>query len=724
MATNWNNVLAGINNASDILAILKKILPLLDGKVDSTTIDEVIAQLNKIAADGQVTIEEALETISFLETKIEEKTNAFNDAIEVAAAAGAGANGWNAVLVEYKGMTQYAFNEQQQLLNDITIQKVESVAIMDAIQNPNDGRIVYVQSYYADQDGGGGNFTFNQSKKDVNDGGLIINGWERQSVETITPTMFGGKPNDPTFDNTNAINNAFATGKDVYGKRGDVYYVNGIINSKGQKAIGGWEIYTNRYNLKKVPTEVSEPDNLSVRMLYLESAYDLSELLYIKSLGFNTINHYGYFANNGDIDSKGSIEQLLNNARSAGLRVNIGTENPRAKANLSEFINATKDHPATWGYSVYDEPASRLVLDDQRAINWIYQKTGKSVSEITPEVKSTYRKILTELNLTMQDEKILQLRALTTKQLSFVDLIAEGNPFNQLFSTNYDVAFVDSYSRVWSSGDPLTQDLSKFRFDYGTIKAMTGLDRVIPVISTFTDKGGYYASAADVDRIIEASRTFASINKGSYGAFTWDGYGDSNITGRVRTNSKFQSLVKELNAQPVKTELVTEAYLFGGTPENTKWGIQQLYSKIPTKDPNSTSAYASTNAYPLRLVTGSTDTDRTTLLANADYSGIGFKGSFGSFVTNIKARKYCRFTLEAFDIINPLRGTFSVFTTDDGGYNITKRFEAGLSGNTTLNFNVKTFSPNDHLVFQIQNDGDTTSVYRKFLRGLIVCSDW
>ncbi|MCG6036628.1 hypothetical protein MER72_04430 [Acinetobacter baumannii] len=97
MATNWNAVLANINNASDILAILRKMLPLLDGKVDATTLDEILAQLNKVAEDGEITIQEALETINLLEQKILDRTSAFDQAIE--AAAGAGANGWTASLV-------------------------------------------------------------------------------------------------------------------------------------------------------------------------------------------------------------------------------------------------------------------------------------------------------------------------------------------------------------------------------------------------------------------------------------------------------------------------------------------------------------------------------------------------------------------------------------------------------------------------------------------------
>ncbi|WP_284085929.1 phage tailspike polysaccharide lyase family protein [Acinetobacter pittii] len=117
MATNWNAVLANVNNSADILAILRKVLSLLELKVDGTTIDEVLAQLEKVASDGQITIEEALETLTFLDQKIDERTSAFNDAIEAAAAAGAGANGWTADLVAYEGGTQKQFNDSQNNLN-------------------------------------------------------------------------------------------------------------------------------------------------------------------------------------------------------------------------------------------------------------------------------------------------------------------------------------------------------------------------------------------------------------------------------------------------------------------------------------------------------------------------------------------------------------------------------------------------------------------------------
>lgn len=119
MATNWNTLLASITNAADILAILKKILPLLDGKVDSTAIDELLAQLNKVAEDGKITIKEALEKVDFLDQRIDERTNAFDDAIAAAAAAGAGANGWTDLLIQTED------GSNQRLLNQKTLKNGE-----------------------------------------------------------------------------------------------------------------------------------------------------------------------------------------------------------------------------------------------------------------------------------------------------------------------------------------------------------------------------------------------------------------------------------------------------------------------------------------------------------------------------------------------------------------------------------------------------------------------
>lgn len=490
-------------------------------------------------------------------------------------------------------------------------------------------------------------------------------------------------------DWTAAINAAFATGLPVMGK--GTYNVTGILNTKGQKIIGEFKINTSRYSLGTVNAKTESPDSKSIRMLYLESAYDLAELLYIKGLGFNTINHYCYFANNGAIDAAGTAEQLLDNALTAGLQVNLGTESPRAISDLSEFVNATKNHPAVFGYSVYDEPATR------------------------------------GFTVTQQDDRITALRALTAKPLSFVDLLVD-QPFNQKFSTNYDIAFVDSYSLRYTTGtlaDWLNKDLAKMRYDFGGVKAMVGVNRVIPVVSAFLDTGATPFYSNNETQVIAASKIFGKVAEGNFGAFVWDGVSGS-FPGTVRTNANFRTLVKDLASQPVRKKLNTDVYLFGGTATNTIWPLESILRTLPQKDSSTTDGYAGDKAFPVRVLAGASDTDRVVTIPGADYSGIGFKGAFASLVTNIKARKNQRILLEYFNIAGTTNGSFNLYSTNDAGYTISLRYADGLSGNKILDFSnvMPDASVNDWLIFRILNTGDTSVVYRKFLRGLVVCADW
>ena len=494
-------------------------------------------------------------------------------------------------------------------------------------------------------------------------------------------------------DWTAAINAAFATGLPVL--LSDTYTVSGIINSRGQRIIGQGVIDTSRYSLGRVTAQTIEPDSESVRMLYIESAYDLVELLHIKALGFNTINHYCYFANNGTIDASGMVEQLLDNALTAGLKVNLGTESPRALANLAEFVNATKDHPATWGYSVYDEPATR----------------GISVAN--------------------QDAKINTLRGLTSKPLSFVDLIAvETGVFTQVFSTNYDVAFVDSYSRHYSSGTYaqwLKDDLNKFRYDFGAVGQMTGL-KVIPVVSAFVGNASETYYSRDVDQIVSASTIFGKVAEGNFGAFVWDGVAGS-FAGVVRNTPKLKNLVKSLASQRKRKPVKFSAYLFGGTAKQTIWDIQPLIDARKITDSSTSDPNVQGNSYPIRLRTGASETDRNTTTASSDFSGVGFKGAFASWNSGIRTGKHVRLSVEYFNLTASSSGAFSVISTDDNGYTISSAlYAAGIGGNAVINADI---TPGDigvnadsTLILRVTVGGDTTTLYRKFIRGLIVTSDW
>lgn len=71
-------------------------------------------------------------------------------------------------------MTGWKFNDNT----------VESIADLLAIQNPKDGQVTYAKSYLAGLNKGGDFFEYKSSRQLENDGGNIINGWERKVSQT------------------------------------------------------------------------------------------------------------------------------------------------------------------------------------------------------------------------------------------------------------------------------------------------------------------------------------------------------------------------------------------------------------------------------------------------------------------------------------------------------------------------------------------------------------
>lgn len=520
------------------------------------------------------------------------------------------------------------------------------------------------------------------------DGGIVrqlSDGRYVQRVFTapVFPEWWGAS--DASADNTVALNAAFATGLTVRSEA--TFTVAGIVNTKGQAIEGGMKINSSRFSLGAVAAKTEAPDSDSLRMVYVESAYDLAELLAIKSLGVNTINHYCYFDAN-PADAAGTLEQLLKNAATAGLKVHLGTESARAQASLSEFVGVAEQYPATYGYSVYDEP-------------WV-----RNISVAT------------------QDAKITTMRGLTKKPLSVVDLMYSGGPFTQRHSTQYDIVFVDSYSLHRTTGtlaDKIAADMQKMRIDFGCLKAMGRTNRVYPVISAFTANDNFYC--ADTAQIIPASSAFGVVAEGNFGAFVWDGTGDTTITGRLRTNADFRKMVKELAAVKVRKSVQTDTYLFGGSGVGTThWPISELIAKQPVKDPEGPAVTG--GAYPVRLVTGASEGDRTTAVANSDYSGLGFKGAAGTYTTTINAGTKLSGVVEVFSPTYAISGGMSILTSRDGGNSYSETvYSASVTGNTSLTFGATT-PPGETLSFQTSSSGSVGTFYRRFMRGLIVASDW
>ncbi|MFX5772746.1 hypothetical protein ABTE01_19380, partial [Acinetobacter baumannii] len=81
---------------------------------------------------------------------------------------------------------------------------------------------------------------------------------------------------------------------------------------KSTSRVGIWEKTVSTVDEPEVNTKI-------IRMLYVATAYDLSEFLYIKSLGFNVLQHYSGMHIQG-WDNDGNVQNMLDNAKSAGLK--------------------------------------------------------------------------------------------------------------------------------------------------------------------------------------------------------------------------------------------------------------------------------------------------------------------------------------------------------------------------------------------------------------------
>lgn len=494
-------------------------------------------------------------------------------------------------------------------------------------------------------------------------------------------------------DWSDAIQEALDTGKDVVGEKDKIYTVSKVLNSKGQQLLGGFKLNITRYSLGVIPANsfVKQNPDTRIMMCYVSSAYDMAEMLYIKSLGFNIIHHYLGFANS--VDSAGTTAQMLDNAQSAGLKVSIGTEqDPLAISDLPAFIASVDTHPAVYMYAVYDEPGARGI------------------------------------SITDQDAKISVLRGVTTKTLQMVCQLPPGGPFTQWYSTNYDLVFVDSYSTATTGTlqQRIDQDLIKMRLDFGVIQQMTGVKRTIPCIGTFLFSGSNISG--DIDQVVGGCKVFGTAGNGEFAAFVWDGEADPGITSRLRTNDTLRKVIKDLASKVYYKHLDTKTYLFGGSGVSKHWPLQELLKDVMPADTSSSDQKITKNAWPTRIISGSGNGDHETTQAGVDVSGIAFKTSDAALCLSSRYSRGVGAWLEISNLNggNPINGIFFMGKSIDG-----IRYEdiasVSLTSSQTFMFG---FKPDDYSaigtapVIHFSFPAGTSPFYRAFMRGAIVLADW
>ncbi|MHB0550380.1 hypothetical protein [Escherichia coli] len=488
-------------------------------------------------------------------------------------------------------------------------------------------------------------------------------------------------------DWTNAIQAALDTGKSVYGN--DTYKVSGKLKSKGQRLIGNWFINaTHLHNtFSKVPAAVRLTEKNHIRTIYADMAYDLCELLAMKFLGFNIINHYCNF-NAHSSGSGGSVDILLDNAVTAGLYVCLNTEIAINETNLNitleEYIDRYDGHPSVWGYSVYDEPGTRKI----------------SVAD--------------------QDAKIEKMRKLTSKTLTCVDLVVKTcPPFYDHWSKNYDVFFVDSYAQHYESGTDQEKrewDKEKNRIDWGGVKAMSRCPKLIPVVGLFTshEDGGQYSK--DKKQTIDNSLFFGTKGGGEYGVFVWGFPWGGSDDARVNNSSDYQIVCMKLSQQIInKNKEKTESYLFGGFPNYHDFGLSSIFKTLVVRDPAGKQLIEWSDSYP------------TSVFINKNkYSGVGFCNINSVFLTNIECKRFVSVYFDCFHTKGMSENTtFQLKLSKGAGINRAVDNKINIFSTPTFYTSNKWFPASDgeSLAISIENNKEATN-YELIIRGLIVVSDW
>lgn len=487
-------------------------------------------------------------------------------------------------------------------------------------------------------------------------------------------------------DWTNAINSALATGKTVVGS--GPYNVKGIIKSSGQRIVGEFIINASRYSFGDIKISTSEPDLTYFKGMYVESAYDLCELMYIKNIGINTVLHYGNFAASSQ-DADGTIQKVLDNCQTAGIRCIVGTEAGEAGIDLNSFIDKYRNHPALLGWTAYDEPMSRGI------------------------------------SYAAQREKVDLIRVRTSKPIAVVDAWYGTDVISPLIIDDYDIVFADPYSVRRSSGtlsERVAADLDRMRRSHGGMQAHSRSKNVIPVIGAFTTSSG--AGTSDVQQILGAAETYMKSGNGSFACFVWDGAGDKTITSGVRGKPDFLSLIRSACQIKYQVKYETESFVFGGNNIISHQPLNFIIDRIVQKDSSTTDTFMGINSYPVQVITDTSESDRSTTEPGWNVSGIGFKSTIGTLVTNIKIRKNLLLYGEYNTILGNVNGTVSLLGSYDGGYSLLQRGAQNVNGKSAvIDMSITTPNQNERLCIRTSAAIDS-NYYRRFIKGLIVSTDW
>lgn len=372
------------------------------------------------------------------------------------------------------------------------------------------------------------------------------------------------------------------------------------------------------------------------------------------------------------------------------MRVFLNTEVGEINVSRPDFLQKYRYHPALFAWSTYDEAMSR-------GISYAQQKTMYDL-----------------------------IRTYSNKPISLVDAWHDVDVISQKILEYYDIVLADPYPQA-GSGDLATRvqnDANYMRRRFGGMKAHSRTKNILPVLGLTIAAGS--PGATDPVQIIASSEIFRLSGNGQFVFFIWDGMGDPGaIQSAIRGNTVFKDSVRATCDKKYPVEYKTEAFVFGGNGVKGHQPLNNIINRLVQKDVSTNDTFIGGNAYPVLLIGGaSSNTDRGIVDAGWNTSGIGFKGTLATLITDIEIRNSLILYGEYNTTLSNLNGTVRLMGSYDGGYSVIDRGAQVVSGNyAVLDMTISTPNKNERLCIRTEAAIDS-NLYRRFISGLIVSTDW